>query len=66
MYIGAKEASERGKGKGVGVWRAEKEDRKCEARNGVTGHGTGQEETGLLTMRKAVFRDCGLIELPLI
>ena len=66
MYIGAKEASERGKGKGEGVWRAEKEDRKCEARSGVTGDGTRQEETGPLTMQKAVFRDHGLIELPLI
>lgn len=28
VYMGAKEASERGKGKGEGVWRAENEDRK--------------------------------------
>jgi len=66
-YIGAKEASKGGKGKGEGFWRAEKEYRKkCEARSGVTGDGMGQEEAGPLTMQKAVFRHHGLTELPLI
>lgn len=61
MYKGAKKAGESGKWKGEGVRRAEKEDRKCEAHNGVA-DGTGQEETGLLTVQKAVFRDL----LPLV
>lgn len=32
----------------------------------MTGDGMGQAETGPLTMQEAVFRDCSLIELPLI
>lgn len=59
-HIGARKASESGKEKGEGVWRAEKEDRKCGAHNGVA-DGTGQEETGSLTVQNAVFRDYGFI-----
>lgn len=35
MYTGAKDARERGKRDGEGVWRPEKESRKCEACKGA-------------------------------
>lgn len=62
MYTGAKDASERGKRNGEGVWRPEKESRKCEACKGVM----GQEVTVPLAMQEAMFSDHCLIELPLI
>lgn len=65
VCIGAKEASAR-KRERRGCWWAEKEDGKYETCSGVRGDGMGQKETGPLTMKKAVFRNCGLIELPLI
>lgn len=66
MYTGGKEASERGKGKEEGVWRAQKEDRKCGAHTGMNGDGMGQKETEPLTVETGVFRVCYLIKLLLI
>ena len=57
-----KEVSERGKGKGESAWRAQKEDRKCGACNGVARGRMGKEET----VETVVFRVCYLIKLLLI
>lgn len=65
MYTGSKEGSERGKGKEEGVWRAQKEDRKCGACIGMTGDGMRQEEARPLTVETAVFIVCYLIKLLL-